>query len=209
MYINENSKVIVQGITGKQGMFHTQIMLNYGTKIVAGVTPGKGGQEVYGIPVFNKVKEAIQETSADTSIIFVPARFTLSAAMESLNAGINITCIITENMPVFDMVQLVEKAREKELHLIGPNCPGMLIPDKIKLGIMPNNMCHFGDVTVISKSGTLSYEITKAIGNSGIGVSAYVGIGGDPVRGTTMQKRSRRKKNGSCRCDNLWQFWVS
>jgi len=188
MYINENSKVIVQGITGKQGMFHTQIMLNYGTKIVAGVTPGKGGQQVHGVPVFNKMKEAIQETGADTSIIFVPARFTLSAAMESLNAGINMTCIITENMPVFDMVQLVEKAREKELHLIGPNCPGMLIPDKIKLGIMPSNMCHFGDVTVISKSGTLSYEITKAIGNSGIGVSAYVGIGGDPVRGTTMQE---------------------
>jgi len=188
MYINENSKVIVQGITGKQGMFHTQIMLNYGTKIVAGVTPGKGGQEVYGVPVFNNVKEAIQETSADTSIVFVPARFTLSAAMESLNAGINMTCIITENVPVFDMIQLVEKAKEKGLFLIGPNCPGMLIPDKIKLGIMPSDMCHYGDVSVISKSGTLSYEITKAIGNSGIGVSAYVGIGGDPVRGITMQE---------------------
>ena len=188
MYINENSKVIVQGITGKQGMFHTQIMLNYGTKIVAGVTPGKGGQEVYGVPVFNNVKEAIQETSADTSIVFVPARFTLSAAMESLNAGINMTCIITENVPVFDMIQLVEKAKEKGLLLIGPNCPGMLIPDKIKLGIMPSDMCHYGDVAIISKSGTLSYEITKAIGNSSIGVSAYIGIGGDPVRGTTMQE---------------------
>ncbi len=188
MYINENSKVIVQGMTGKQGMFHTQIMLNYGTKIVAGVTPGKGGQQVHDIPVFNKMKEAIQETGADTSIIFVPARFILSAAMESLNAGINMTCIITENVPVFDMIQLVEKAKEKGLFLIGPNCPGMLIPDKIKLGIMPNNMCHYGDVAVISKSGTLSYEITKAIGNSDIGVSAYIGIGGDPVRGTTMQE---------------------
>jgi len=188
MHINQNSKVIVQGITGKQGMFHTQLMLNYGTKIVAGVTPRKGGQEVYGVPVFNKMKEAIQETGADTSIIFVPAKFTLSAALESLKVGINMTCIITENVPVFDMIQLVEKAREKGLHLIGPNCPGMLIPDKIKLGIMPNDMCHYGDVAVISKSGTLSYEITKAIGNSGIGVSAYVGIGGDPVRGTTMQE---------------------
>jgi len=134
MYINENSKVIVQGITGKQGMFHTQIMLNYGTKIVAGVTPGKGGQQVHGVPVFNKMKEAIQETGAETSIIFVPARFTLSAAMESLNAGINMTCIITENVPVFDMIQLVEKAKEKGIFLIGSNCPGMLIPDKIKLG---------------------------------------------------------------------------
>ena len=188
MYINENSKVIVQGITGKQGMFHTKIMLNYGTKIVAGVTPGKGGQEVYGVPVFNEVKEAIQETSADTSIIFVPARFVLGAVLESLDAGIRMTCIITENVPVFDMIRLVEKATEKRLHLIGPNCPGMLIPDKIKLGIMPSDMCHYGDVAIISKSGTLSYEITKAIGNSDIGVSAYVGIGGDPVRGTTMQE---------------------
>ena len=188
MHISENSKVVVQGITGKQGLFHTQLMLKYGTKIVAGVTPGKGGQKVHGVPVFNNVKEAIQETSPDTSIIFVPARFTLGAAMESLNAGIRMTCIITENVPVFDMIQLVEKAREKKLYLIGPNCPGMLIPDKIKLGIMPSDMCHYGDVVIISKSGTLSYEITKAIGNRDIGISAYVGIGGDPVRGTTMQE---------------------
>jgi succinyl-CoA synthetase alpha subunit len=188
MYINENSKVVVQGITGKQGMFHTQLMINYGTKIVAGVTPGKAGQEVYSIPVFNKVREAVNETGADTSIIFVPAKFAFGAAMESLNAGINITCIITENVPVFDMIRLTEKASEKGLHLVGPNCPGMLIPDRIKLGIMPGDMCHYGDVAIISKSGTLSYEITKAIGNSGIGVSAYVGIGGDPVRGTTMQE---------------------
>jgi succinyl-CoA synthetase alpha subunit len=188
MYLNEKSKVIVQGITGKQGNFHTQIMLNYGTKIVAGVTPGKGGQEVYSVPVFNEVKEAIQETNADTSIVFVPAKFVLDACMESLNAGIRMTCVITENVPVFDMVRLVEKAKEKGLQIIGPNCPGMLIPDKIKLGIMPSDMCHYGEVAVISKSGTLSYEITKAIGNSNIGVSAYIGIGGDPVRGTTMQE---------------------
>lgn len=188
MYINENSKVVVQGITGKQGMFHTQLMLNYGTKIVAGVTPGKGGQDVYGVPVFNNVNEATKEANADTSIIFVPARFTFDAVMESINAGINITCIITENVPVFDMLKLVEKAAENGLHLIGPNCPGMLIPDKIKLGIMPDNLCHYGDVAVISKSGTLSYEIMSAIGNNGIGVSAYIGIGGDPVRGTTMQE---------------------
>ena len=188
MHISQNSKVIVQGVTGKQGKFHAQLMINYGTNIVAGVTPGKGGQEVFGIPVFNNMNEAIQETGAETSIIFVPARFAFSAAMESLNAGINMTCIITEKIPVFDMIQLVEKAREKGLYLIGPNCPGMLIPDKIKLGIMPSDMCHYGDVAVISKSGTLSYEITKAIGNSGIGVSAYIGIGGDPVRGTSMQE---------------------
>ena len=188
MYISENSKVVVQGITGTQGMFHTKLMVEYGTNIVAGVTPGKGGQEVYGIPVFNEMKEVRKETGADTSIIFVPARFTLAAAMESLNAGITMTVIITENVPVFDMIKLVEKAKEKGLNLIGPNCPGMLIPDKIKLGIMPGNMCHYGDVAIISKSGTLSYEITKAVGDENIGVSAYIGIGGDPVRGTPMQE---------------------
>jgi succinyl-CoA synthetase alpha subunit len=161
-------------------------MLDYGTNIVAGVTPGKGGQEVYGVQVYDEVKEAIQEQGADTSIVFVPAKFAYEAVSESLNAGIKLTCIITENIPIFDMIRLVEKSKEKEIHLVGPNSPGMLIPDKIKLGIMPGNMCHFGNVAIISKSGTLSYEITKAIGNAGIGVSAYVGIGGDPVRGKTM-----------------------
>jgi succinyl-CoA synthetase alpha subunit len=158
MYISENSKVVVQGITGNQGRFHSQLMLDYGTNIVAGVTPGKGGQEVLGVPVFNKVPEAVQERGADTSIIFVPARFTLSAVMESLDAGINMTCVITEGVPVVDMLKLVETAKKKGLHLIGPNTPGMLIPDKIKLGIMPSDMCHFGDI----------------------------GIGGDPVRGKTL-----------------------
>jgi len=188
MYVSENSKVVVQGITGTQGKFHTKLMVEYGTNIVAGVTPGKGGQEIYGIPVFNEMKKVRQETGADTSIILVPARFTLAAAMESLNAGIIMTVIITENVPVFDMIKLVEKANEKGAHLIGPNCPGMLIPDKIKLGIMPDNMCHYGDVAIISKSGTLSYEITKAVGDENIGVSAYIGIGGDPVRGIPMQE---------------------
>lgn len=177
---------MVQGITGNQGTFHTRLMLDYGTNIVAGVTPGKGGQEVHGIPVYNKVKEAINEQDADTSIVFVPAFFAYNAIAESLNEGIKITCIITENLPIFDMVRLVEIAKEKNLHLIGPNCPGMLIPERIKLGVMPSDICHYGDVAVISKSGTLSYEITKAIGDAGIGVSAYIGIGGDPVRGTTM-----------------------
>jgi len=186
MYISENSKVVVQGITGNQGMFHTRLMLDYGTNIVAGVTPKKGGQTVYEIPVFNTVEEAAKETECDTSIIFVPARFALNAVKESLLAGIKMTCIITENVPVFDMIQLIEMAHERDLHIVGGNCPGMMIPEKIKLGIMPGDMCIYGNVAVISKSGTLSYEITKAIGNAGIGVSAYIGIGGDPVRGTTM-----------------------
>ncbi|MFX0006405.1 MAG: succinate--CoA ligase subunit alpha [Promethearchaeota archaeon] len=188
MYINENSKVVVQGITGNQGMFHTRLMLDYGTNIVAGVTPKKGGQKVHDVPVFNTVKDAINETHCNTSIVFVPARFTFGAVKEALYAGIKITCIITENVPVHDMLRLVEIAKERGLHLIGPNCPGMLIPDKIKLGIMPGDLCHFGNVAVISKSGTLSYEITKTIGNAGIGVSAYIGIGGDSVRGKTMKE---------------------
>ena len=186
MNISDKSRVVVQGITGNQGIFHTKLMLDYGTKIVAGVTPGKGGQEVHNIPVFNNIKEAKEQTSCDTSIIFVPARFTYGAVEESLLAGIRTTCIITENVPVFDMLRLVEISKEHDLKIIGPNSPGMMIPDKIKLGIMPGDLCHYGEVAVISKSGTLSYEITKAIGNAGIGVSAYVGIGGDPVRGTTM-----------------------
>ena len=186
MYISENSKVVVQGITGNQGKFHTQLMLEYGTNVVAGVTPKKGGQEVLGVPVYNTVQEAVDEKGVDTSIIFVPARFTYGAVMESLDAGVNMTCIITEGVPVFDMVRLVETAKAKGLNLIGPNTPGMLIPDKIKLGIMPGDMAHFGDVAVIAKSGTLSYEITKALGNADVGVSAYIGIGGDPVRGKTL-----------------------
>jgi len=197
MYISENSKVVVQGITGQQGKFHTQLMLDYGTNIVAGVTPGKGGQDVYSIPVYNKVNEATQETGCDTSIVFVPEKFAFGAVKESLLANIKITCIITENVPVFDMLRLVEIAKEHELHLVGANCPGMLIPDKIKLGIMPGDMCNYGDVAVISKSGTLSYEITKAIGNADIGVSAYIGIGGDSVRGTTMLEAVEYYSNDS------------
>ncbi len=188
MYISKDSKVVVQGITGNQGRFHAQLMLDYGTNVVAGVTPKKGGQEVLGVPVFNTVQEAVEEREVDTSIIFVPARFTYGAVMESFDAGVNMTCVITEGVPVFDMVRLVETSKEKGLHLIGPNTPGMLIPDKIKLGIMPGDMAQFGNVAVIAKSGTLSYEITKALGNAKIGVSAYIGIGGDPVRGKTLSE---------------------
>ncbi len=197
MYINENSKVLVQGITGKQGNFHTRLMLDYGTKIVAGVSPKKGGQEVYNIPVFNTVRDAVKETNCNTSIIFVPARFVFEAVNEALEEGIKITYIITEHIPVFDMLQLVEISKEKKLYLVGPNGPGMLIPEKIKLGIMPGDMCHYGEVAIISKSGTLSYEITRAIGNAGIGVSAYVGIGGDSVRGTTMVEAVEYYSNDS------------
>ncbi|MFX1280481.1 MAG: succinate--CoA ligase subunit alpha [Promethearchaeota archaeon] len=186
LYISEKSKVVVQGITGNQGKFHTRLMLDYGTNIVAGVTPKKGGEVVYKIPVFDSVEEAVENTNCDISIVFVPARFSYSAVEESLLSGIKMTCIISENIPVFDMIKLRELTLIQNLHIVGPNCPGMMIPDKIKLGIMPGDMCHYGNVAIISKSGTLSYEITKAIGNAEIGVSAYIGIGGDPVRGTTM-----------------------
>lgn len=197
MYISEKSKVVIQGITGNQGKFHANLMQAYGTNIVAGVTPNKGGQEILGVPIFNNVEEAVNETKCDTSIIFVPARFCFEAIKESLNAGIKITCVITENIPVLDMVRLVEIAHEKNLYLVGPNTPGMMVPDKIKLGIMPQDMCHYGDVAVISKSGTLSFEITSAIGKAGIGVSGFIGIGGDPVRGTTMLEAVEYYSNDS------------
>lgn len=203
MYISEKSKVVVQGITGNQGTFHTKLMIDYGTKIVAGVNPGKGGQQVYDVPVFNTMVEAIENTRCNTSIIFVPAKYAYGAVKESLLAGIFMTVIITENIPVFDMIKLYEMAEEKGLHLLGPNCPGMMIPDKIKLGIMPGDMCHFGEVAVISKSGTLSYEIAKAIGNEEIGVSAYIGIGGDPVRGKTMKDAIEYYSN-----DNITKLMV-
>lgn len=197
MHISEKSRVVIQGITGKQGVFHTKLMLDYGTNIVAGVTPKKGGQQVYGVPVFSTVEEAVQETGCDTSIVFVPAKFTFEAVKESLDANIMMTCIITENVPILDMLRLFEMAQKRRLHLLGPNSPGMMIPEKIKLGIMPSDMCQFGDIAVISKSGTLSYEITKAIGNAGIGVSAYVGIGGDPIRGKTMTEALEYYSNDS------------
>ncbi|HME54582.1 MAG TPA: succinate--CoA ligase subunit alpha [Candidatus Lokiarchaeia archaeon] len=186
MYVSEKSRVLVQGITGNQGSFHANLMLAYGTNIVAGTSPGKGGQEINGIPIFNTVEEAKDETSCDVSIVFVPAKFCFDAIMEDIAAGIYMTCIITEGIPIHDMVKLVEKARENGVFLVGPNCPGILIPDKIKLGIMPSDICGPGDVATISKSGTLSYEVTKAVSDAGFGVSAYLGIGGDPVRGTRM-----------------------
>jgi succinyl-CoA synthetase alpha subunit len=186
MYINENSKVLVQGITGNQGSFHAKLMKAYGTKVVAGTSPGKGGQEIEGVPVFNTVAEAQAETGCDTSIVFVPAKFAYDAVTESIEAGIAMTCIITENIPVQDTVRLVEHARKQGVAIVGPNCPGILVPDRIKLGIMPGDICGPGDVALISKSGTLSYEVTKAVSDGGFGISSFLGIGGDPVRGTRM-----------------------
>lgn len=191
MYVNENTSVVVQGITGKQGSFHARLIQEYGTNIAAGVTPGKGGQQVHGIPVFNSVKEAWKATGADTSIVFVPAKYCLDAVEESIEAGILLTCVITEGVPVQDTLYLVEKANDRGAKILGPNCPGILLPGKIKLGIMPSDLCHPGKIALISKSGTLSYEIAGAMEKKGLGLSAFVGVGGDPVRGITMEEATR------------------
>ena len=160
MYFSKNSKVIVQGITGSQGKFHSKLMQDYGTNIVAGVTPKKGGQQVHGIPVYNTVFEAVREKDADTSIIFVPAKFTFNAVKESLDAGITLTCIITENVPVFDMVRLIDLAGQKGLHLVGPNCPGVMIPGKIKLGRRFN-------VTILKNGNLIAISLNRNIQHLG------------------------------------------
>ncbi|MFX0094134.1 MAG: succinate--CoA ligase subunit alpha [Candidatus Hodarchaeota archaeon] len=188
MLIDENTAVLVQGITGRQGRFHTDLMLEYGTNIVAGVTPGKGGQEVQEVPVYNKVSEALKEHQIDATIVFVPSKFAKDAVLENITNEIPVICIITEGIPVQDMLHLSWAARKKGAVLIGPNTPGMLIPEQIKLGIMPSDLCHHGNIAVITKSGTLSYEIVKTLDLSGFGVSSYVGIGGDPIRGTGFVK---------------------
>ncbi|MHA1726457.1 MAG: succinate--CoA ligase subunit alpha [Promethearchaeota archaeon] len=188
VYINKNSRVIIQGITGNQGKFHAKLMLDFNTNIVAGVTPNKGGQEVHGIPVYNTVNEAVKEHNADTSIVFVPARFTREAIEESLFAGIGFICIITENIPVHDVIRVIDLARKRKTRILGPNTPGILIPDQIKLGIMPNDLSLPGEIALISKSGTLSYEIAHALKVTGLGLTAFIGIGGDPVRGITMME---------------------
>jgi len=185
MPINKDSKIIVQGITGTEGRFHAAAMIRYGTKVVAGVTPGKGGQQVEDVPVYNTVAETVTNHGANTSIIFVPARFAPDAAHEALDAGIKTVVVITENIPQKDSIELVNKAKKKEgVTIIGPNCPGIINPpEKIKVGIMPNHIYKPGIVGVISRSGTLTYEISWHITDSGLGQSTCIGIGGDPVVG--------------------------
>lgn len=182
--IDENTKVIVQGITGRDGSFHTQQMLEYGTQIVGGVTPKKGGQEVEGKPVFNTVQEAVAETGADASVIYVPARFAKGAMLEAVEAGVPLIICITEGVPVMDMVDVYREVKAAGLRLIGPNCPGLISPGKSKIGIMPGSIHKPGKVGVISRSGTLTYEIVHALTTKGIGQSTCVGIGGDPIVGT-------------------------
>lgn len=190
--VDENTKVVVQGITGYQGRFHTERMLNYGTKIVAGVTPGKGGTEVLGVPVFDTVKEAVSETDANASVIFVPAQFAADAVMEAAEAGVEVIVCITEGIPVHDELKMYWRVKEAGATLIGPNCPGIISPGKTHLGIMPAQIFKPGGVGIVSRSGTLTYQIAYNLTKLGIGQSTVVGIGGDRVIGTDFVEVLRR-----------------
>lgn len=184
--VDENTRLLVQGITGREGSFHTEQMLEYGTKVVAGVTPGKAGQEVHGVPVFNTVKDAVKATGANASVIYVPARFTVDAIYEAVDNGIELIVCITEGVPVNDMVAVYHHVKSKGACLIGPNCPGVTTPGKGKIGIMPGFIHEPGTVGVVSRSGTLTYEVVDALTKAGLGQSTVVGIGGDPIIGTAF-----------------------
>ncbi|MFT8361673.1 MAG: succinate--CoA ligase subunit alpha [Sporolactobacillus sp.] len=184
--VDKNTKVIVQGITGSQGLFHTQQMREYGTQIVGGVTPGKGGMNVEGVPVFDTVKEAVEKTGADCSVIYVPPAFAADAIMEAADAGVRLIITITEGIPILDMVQVKRYLADKPVRLIGPNCPGVLSADESKIGIMPGYIHKKGHVGVVSRSGTLTYEAVNQLSELSIGQTTAVGIGGDPVNGTSF-----------------------
>ncbi|WP_019416069.1 succinate--CoA ligase subunit alpha [Paenisporosarcina sp. TG20] len=186
VYINKDTKVLVQGITGSTALFHTKQMLEYGTKIVAGVTPGKGGTEVEGVPVFNTVEQAVAATGANVSVIYVPAPFAADAILEAVDADLDMAICITEHIPVLDMVKVKRYMEGKKTRLVGPNCPGVITPDECKIGIMPGYIHKKGHVGVVSRSGTLTYEAVHQLSEEGIGQSTAVGIGGDPVNGTNF-----------------------
>jgi len=184
--IDENTRVVVQGITGSEGSFHTKQMVAYGSKVVAGVTPGKGGQNVDGIPVFNRVEDAVVHEGANASCIFVPAPFAADAIVEAVDAGVDLVVCITEGVPVLEMVKVRSYLTGKKTRLIGPNCPGLISPGKCKIGIMPGTIHKEGKVGVISRSGTLTYEVVWQLTQRGIGQSSCIGIGGDPLVGTSF-----------------------
>lgn len=181
--IDENTRAIVQGITGTQGRFHTKLMLEYGTKIVAGVTPGKGGTQVHGIPVYDTVEEAQEKHSANASIIFVPAPFAAEAALEALENGIKTLVIITEHIPIKDSIEVMNYAKQVNATIIGPNTPGIITPGKSKLGIMPAHIFKSGNIGMVSRSGTLTYEIAASLTKKNLGQSTCLGLGGDPITG--------------------------
>jgi len=184
VFVDKNTKVIVQGITGKTALFHTKQMLDYGTKIVGGVTPGKGGRVVEGVPVFNTVQEAVDATGATASVIYVPAKFAADSILEGVNADLDLVVCITEHIPVQDMIKVKAYMKGKKTRLIGPNCPGILTTDECKIGIIPGYIHKKGHVGIISRSGTLTYEATFQMTAAGLGQTTAVGIGGDPIKGT-------------------------
>jgi succinyl-CoA synthetase alpha subunit len=184
--INKDTKVICQGITGTHGAFHTKQMVAYGTRMVGGVTPGKGGTDVEGVPVFDTVEEAVRETEANASVIYVPAPFAADAIVEAVDSGVELVICITEGVPVIDMLKVKRYMAGKKARLVGPNCPGVITPDECKIGIMPGYIHKKGNVGVVSRSGTLTYEAVHQLTKLGIGQSTCVGIGGDPVNGTNF-----------------------
>lgn len=186
--VNKNSKIIVQGFTGSEGTFHAEQMIDYGTNIVGGVTPGKGGQKHLDKPVFNTVKDAVAQAGADTTIIFVPPAFAADAIMEAADAGIKVIITITEGIPVADMVKAYAYIQHKDCRLVGPNCPGVITPGEAKVGIMPGFVFKKGHVGIVSKSGTLTYEAADQVVRQGLGITTAIGIGGDPIIGTTTKE---------------------
>ncbi|MCH1385773.1 MAG: succinate--CoA ligase subunit alpha [Flavobacteriaceae bacterium] len=185
--VNKDSKIIVQGFTGSEGTFHAQQMIEYGSQVVGGVTPGKGGQSHLDKPVFNTVKQAVDTVNADTSIIFVPPAFAADAIMEAADAGIKVIVAITEGIPVGDMIKAATYVKEKNARLVGPNCPGVITPGEAKVGIMPGFVFKKGKVGIVSKSGTLTYEAADQVVKEGLGITTAIGIGGDPIIGTTTK----------------------
>jgi len=187
IFIDQSTRLVVQGITGRDGSFHAKQMMDYGTKVVAGVTPGKGGQRFENaVPVFNTVAEAVHETTANTSVIYVPAAVAASAIFEAADSGIELIICITEGLPVLDMTRVLPYVHERGARLIGPNCPGLISPGKSKVGIIPGSICKPGKIGVVSRSGTLTYEIIHQLSTHGYGQSSCVGIGGDPLIGTNF-----------------------
>lgn len=193
--VDDETRLVVQGITGSEGKFHAERMQEYGTNVVAGVTPGRGGEEVLGVPVYDTVKEAVREEDANASAVFVPPAFAGDAVMESLDADIDLCVAITEGIPTHDMIRVNRRLSEVDTRLVGPNCPGVITPEEAKIGIMPGNIFDSGNVGLVSRSGTLTYQLVDSLGRRGVGQSTVIGIGGDPIIGTSFIDAVRAFEN--------------